>query len=801
MKAYGLHTNTLFFGLLFICSAAVNASFAQTVIISESFENWFGTTPDCAVGWTCGTSPGCTSGSSCFWGSTNTFGASGRPNTQACDAALYARANTTGLAVGDTARMVSLSVNLSSFAPTDDIELNFCYINPELAPGDQDGLIISFSSDGGSSWVPQLSISMAYDSWTNMSLSIPAAFRTSSFKVKLEGISGAVNTVDLGIDKMEIVHNTPVCQGELTNISTTGPAQICKDNQEDWITFSHDGTSGQDYVYIVTDPLDIIYEVHPTQVIDFNEYGPDEYNIYGFSYTGTLNASVGQSVHQASSSACFALSNNSLSVLVVEVSVSALPSANYNGYDISRFGGSDGALIASPAGGSGDYAYEWNTTPPVTGPQLNNLAAGTYIVELTDNLYGCEASSTYTMTQPQLLQANLQAPGTFSGSPISCYGQSDGVLAASVSGGVPPYSFSWVHDPGLADSLLSDIGAGTYVVSITDANGVVSEDTLDVSGPEPLEATIVDFQQVCDGGSGGSVELSASGGTGSYSFQWAHGPTAATVSGLSAGNYSCLITDANQCRDTISISLGASAAIQMEFVTESADCSGTGSGSILTSVSGGNPPFTYNWTHGPQTADLFDLQAGTYTLTVVDSIGCEATETVQIGGSPNWQVNLTTTPDNGTGIGTASVEVNGALPPYKYAWQGFEQVNTATISGLFVGSYSLEITDSLGCVYVETFEIEPKDEFDCAEIYMGFSPNGDGINDQWYIPCIPFFPENELIIYNRWGQELYAIQNYDNSWNGTINGRPLPDGTYFYTILIRHDKGERLYKGTVSIIR
>ena len=801
MKAYGLHTNTLFFGLFLAMSLAGNSVCAQTIIIAESFENWLGTTPDCAVGWTCGTNPACSSGASCFWGNTNTFGSAGRPDTQGCDAALYARANTTGLAIGDTASMVSLSVNLSSFTATDDIELAFCYINPETGPGDNDGLILSFSADGGSSWAIQSIISNAYNNWMDMNLTIPPAFRTSSFKVRLQGFSGAVNTVDVGIDNMRIIQNTNSCQGELTNITTAGASQVCKDTQQDLINFSHDGTSGQDYVFIVTDPLDIIYEVHPTSSIDFNEYGASEYNIYGFSFTGSLNANVGQSVHQASSTACYALSNNFLSVLVVELSVQVFSLNDYNGYGISRFGGNDGSIEATPDGGSGNYLFEWNTSPPVTGAQLNNLSAGTYTINLTDNLHGCTAVTAFTLTQPALLQARLESPGIYAGSSISCFGQSDAILSANVSGGVAPYSFVWLHDPGLTDSLLTDIGEGTYAVQIADANGVLISDTLSVAAPDPVESEVADIKQVCGSADDGAISLSASGGTGMYSFLWTHGPTTESVSGLSAGAYTCYISDANQCSDTISIELGASEPMRLDFVIENANCSGTGTGSVLTSVSGGKPPFSYNWAHGPQTPDLFDLLAGTYSLRVEDSLGCEITRTATIGGSPNWQVNLNTTPDNGTGIGTASVEVSGAPPPYKYSWKGFEQVKTAAITGLFVGTYTLEITDSLGCVYVQTFEIEPRDEFDCTETHMGFSPNGDGINDNWHIPCIPFFQENELLIFNRWGQELLSITNYDNSWNGTINGSPLPDGTYFFTIRIPHDKGERLYKGTVSIIR
>ncbi|MEM6803878.1 MAG: gliding motility-associated C-terminal domain-containing protein, partial [Bacteroidota bacterium] len=78
---------------------------------------------------------------------------------------------------------------------------------------------------------------------------------------------------------------------------------------------------------------------------------------------------------------------------------------------------------------------------------------------------------------------------------------------------------------------------------------------------------------------------------------------------------------------------------------------------------------------------------------------------------------------------------------------------------------------------------------------------GDGINDEFVFPCLRFFPENEIQIVNRWGQELFYQANYDNSWQGISRGKALAEGTYFYIITIHSPDGRSVHKGSVSIIR
>ena len=223
-------------------------------------------------------------------------------------------------------------------------------------------------------------------------------------------------------------------------------------------------------------------------------------------------------------------------------------------------------------------------------------------------------------------------------------------------------------------------------------------------------------------------------------------------------------------------------------------------GMIIMAVSGGAAPYVCSWSTGDTGAELVGLPKGEYEVTIIDSNQCVQTEKYIVEEPDSMVISAMTTPDNGAKTGAIQLNIEGGNSPYQFYWGNGD--STDLLTGLEAGNYPVSIIDSLGCqtefqAKVESVENPTK----CIEVHTGFSPNGDGINETWYLPCITSYPNNEVMVFNRWGQELFAISNYDNSWNGTANGRPLPDGTYFYLIKLPQSSGKKQLKGTVTIIR
>jgi hypothetical protein len=211
----------------------------------------------------------------------------------------------------------------------------------------------------------------------------------------------------------------------------------------------------------------------------------------------------------------------------------ALTGANIT--NVSCFGGNNGAIDISVGGGTAPYSYSWSngaTTQDVTG-----LIAGTYSGTITD-ANGCTASAAAPVTEPseiQLTGANLTN--------VSCFGGNDGALDITIGGGTAPYSYSWSNGATTED--ISDLTAGTYSGTITDANGCTFTGGAPIT--EPAAALNVTATVTPSTGNDGAIDVTVSGGTAPYTFNWSNGATTEDISGLAPGIYSGTITDANGC--------------------------------------------------------------------------------------------------------------------------------------------------------------------------------------------------------------------------------------------------------------
>ncbi len=270
---------------------------------------------------------------------------------------------------------------------------------------------------------------------------------------------------------------------------------------------------------------------------------------------------------------------------------------------------------------SGDcFSYLWSTGD--VSSSLENLCEGTYTVTMTDD-FGYEILDTVVLVAP--LSIEIESSLT----PASCFGASDGSASVTVSGGTPPYTYEWSN--GSVNDNISGLTAGTYYVIVTDQHNCTATEIVEILQPEMLVLGAMPTPNSCDGGNDGSISLTVYGGTSPYTFLWSNGETTQNISGLQAGIYTVTVTDAHLCQSIVSTEVLGPAPLVLSLEATDENCHDSNDGAIDLTVSGGTIPYTYNWSNGETTEDLSGLNEGTYSITVTDFNGCNATgsETVE----------------------------------------------------------------------------------------------------------------------------------------------------------------------------
>ena len=360
-------------------------------------------------------------------------------------------------------------------------------------------------------------------------------------------------------------------------------------------------------------------------------------------------------------------------------------------------GGNSGAASVSVSGGTPGYSYAW-TPSGGTAATATGLSAGSYTCSIAD-INGCTLTQTFLITQPAAITA------TTSQTSISCNG---GTASATVvpSGGTPSYSYAWTPSGGNA-AAATGLAAGSYSCTITDANGCNRLETFSITQPNAFTIAPATLDVTCNGGNNGAASVIVSGGTPSYSYSWSpSGGTSSSASSLTAGNYSCTITDNNGCSATQTFSLTQPVAIAATTSQTNVSCNGGNNGAATVIPSGGNPGYTYSWSPtGGTNANATSLAAGTYTCMITDASGCTNSEIISIT-QPTPLVSPTASSTNiscnGGNDGFATVYPSGGTPSYSYAWTPVGGT-AASANLLIAGNYSCTITDQAGCTITQTF--------------------------------------------------------------------------------------------------
>ena len=355
--------------------------------------------------------------------------------------------------------------------------------------------------------------------------------------------------------------------------------------------------------------------------------------------------------------------------------------------DVSCFGGNDGSINLNVTGGVSPYSYSWSNGE--TTQDILSLIAGIYSVTVTDSL-GCSDSLSVTIFEPTELDISLSGIQN-----VSCFGGTDGHINITTSGGTPPYVFNWSN--GVSTENNPSIGAGSYSITVTDANGCAKADTFSIVEPSAITVSISSEPVICEGGSDGSISLSPSGGTPPYTYFWSTGATTSSINNLTAGNYLFTVTDNNNCTYTSNQTIGTLSSMIIQSNVSQISCNGADDGAIVITVTGGIEPYSYSWSSGETTKDLTDLGPGVYDLTVTDDSNCVISESFTINEPDVLSLTVQTIniDCNGSGNGSINLTVVGGTTPYSYLWSN--GAVTEDLSGISGGLYTVTVTDNNGC--------------------------------------------------------------------------------------------------------
>jgi gliding motility-associated-like protein len=386
---------------------------------------------------------------------------------------------------------------------------------------------------------------------------------------------------------------------------------------------------------------------------------------------------------------------------------------------ISCNGDSDGAIDLTVAGGTAPFSFAW-TGPngfTSTDEDITALSTGTYSVEVTD-FNNCVIVDSYDLTQP--LPIALSAVTT---NP-SCAAQNSGAIDLTIANGTAPYDVSWSGPSGFSstDEDIADLVAGDYTVEVTDAGNCFETATYTLVDPIGLDATFTTADVACFGGTNGSISTSPSGGSAPYGFAWT-GPNGfvssdQNLSVLEAGDYTLTLSDDNSCEETFLVTVNQPTDIMVLNTITDVLCFGDSDGGIEITPSGATPPYSFLWT-GPSgfsasTQNISNISAGDYSVEITDDNDClfNFTYTVNEPGAIVLVESITEVLCAGDFTGAVDLTVSGGVLDYDFSWTGPNgfTANTEDISNLEAGSYTIDLTDGLGCSASATYTIQ--EQFD-----------------------------------------------------------------------------------------
>jgi gliding motility-associated-like protein len=469
-----------------------------------------------------------------------------------------------------------------------------------------------------------------------------------------------------------------------------------------------------------------------------------------------------------------------------------------------------GSITLTASGGTPPYRYSIdNNMTLVDTNKFDNLSTGVYPIYVED-ANGC------TFTRNVSLAVNALAVNVVKHD-ISCFGAADGDFFLTTTDGAGPYTLtgSWLSEAYITvDGLIAFTGqtAGSYDIQLVDSDGKMFLDTIEIVEPAEITATGVITDATCSALSeDGAISLTVGGGSGTYSFAWTGGATTQDLTDVEAGHYQVVITDDNDCSANFSFDIAGLNVATADAGSDATVCPAA-EYQLL-----GNTGDSVHWepaalTDNPAISNPWvSIMTSTEFILTVYQNGCADRDTVLLTALERIGMDIYD-PTGETEIDTALFLLEGeshamaATPGFtSYRWEPStwlsdsttEAVTTTPLDNIY---YTVYGTTADGCVETDRVHVVIAR---VIEVYTGFSPNGDGINDTWTIRHAAEYGERIRVkVFNRWGEPVFESKGYggSNQWDGTRNGKPLPVGAYYFIIDV-DDGQSKPYTGTITILR
>lgn len=445
--------------------------------------------------------------------------------------------------------------------------------------------------------------------------------------------------------------------------------------------------------------------------------------------------------------------------------------------NISCNGSNDGIIEAMISGGTAPYLYSWNDGTPGTDSIATGLTPGWHSLEITD-ANNCQILDSVRIYEPDSLLIDLRDSLI-----LNCHGDTDGSVLASISGGSMPLSIIWTNSTG--DTIqngpyLNNLDADIYYLSVVDVNGCTASDSLVVSEPAAMSATIESFETSCPTSEDGYavIHMDTSTGTPPYQYDWdnpEHSVTDTAIN-LDSGWWHVTVTDSNDCTYLDSVEVTSPDTIDMSFDIEPVQCNNQ-PGTVVTSTTGGTPAYSYSWSSGHTSGIINDMPAGIHTVVVTDSHGCTHAEQIMVESVGEIHPDLTVSSPvscYGSADGSISAIMDDGEIPFSFDWNTAD--TSQTITGLSAGIYAVEVTDNWGCTGTDTISLTQPDaitiDFQVQDVLCKGESSGVA-----------------LAIAS--GGNGESMENFTYSWNaGSFFGNPydnIPEG--FYTVIATDQEG------------
>ncbi len=478
---------------------------------------------------------------------------------------------------------------------------------------------------------------------------------------------------------------------------------------------------------------------------------------------------------------------------------------------INCAGEASATIRATATGGLGSYTYELFTdsglTSSVTGtPQasgeFNGLPSGTYYVHITS--MDCDfTSAVINIIDPAPLQIDREES-----TDVTCAGLEDGSITVEVSGGTGAIVYAITPNLDQFDTVntFTDLAAGIYDVIAQDTNGCFEVFQFEIEQPEPIQAEAVNIMhEVCFNSADGSFEVTITGGTAPYETALNSNLDSDYVLGqtlfqnLPAGTHVAFIRDAQGCESNVFVEINPGVNLAAT-VTPIYECSGnlpTNSLEIIFE----DPTVVNEVLYGMDTADPAAMQLtadftniapGEHDLTILHSNGCTNTITFSIIAFEPLELVL-----ENTNINEITATATGGLEEYTFYFGDTDNGNDNTFIINRTDTYQVRVVDQNGCETISEIFLE----FIDIEIPNFFTPDGDGLNDTWLPDNLEAFPNVLMIIFDRYGRELYRMGYGDAGWNGIYQNSDLPTGDYWYIIKLQGETDDREFIGHFTLYR